>query len=94
MLLLPATITAREARDVLALIAQALQREPDHDFVVEAANLQRFDSAALALLLECRRLARAWGKGFVLRNVPPKLASLARLYGVDALLFGAATASV
>ncbi len=94
MLLLPATITALEARDTLALLAQALQREADPDVVVDAANLQRFDSAALAVLLECQRLAQAWGKGFAVRNAPPKLVSLALLYGVDALLLGAAAASV
>ena len=88
MLLLPATVTAREARDTLRLLSQALQREPEKDVVVDAGNLQRFDSAALAVLLECQRLAQAWGKGFALRHAPPKLAALARLYGVDALLLG------
>ena len=70
MLLLPATITTREARDALRMLSQALQREPDAVVVIDASNLQQFDSAALAVLLECRRLAQAWGKGFALRQVP------------------------
>ncbi len=86
MLLLPATITAAEARETLQLLSQALQREPDKGVVVDAGNLQRFDSAALAVLLECQRLAQSWGKGFAVRNLPPKLAALSRLYGVDSLL--------
>ena len=86
MLLLPATITAREARDTQRLLAQALQGEPQSGVVIDASNLLQFDSAALAVLLECRRLAQAWGKRFALHNPPPKLVALARLYGVDGLL--------
>jgi phospholipid transport system transporter-binding protein len=95
MLLLPATITANEARDALRMLAQALKREADPGVVIDASGLQDFDSAALALLLECRRLSQAWGKGFGIRNAPAKLVSLARLYGVDVLLSfeGAAAAA-
>ncbi|MEP7056624.1 MAG: STAS domain-containing protein [Caldimonas sp.] len=86
MLLLPATITTREARDTLRMLAQALQREPGTDVVVNAGSLQHFDSAALAVLLECRRLAQAWGKSFAILEAPAKLLALAKLYGVDVLL--------
>jgi len=86
MLLLPATITAREARDTQRLLAQSLKGEPDSGVVVDAANLRQFDSSALAVLLECHRLAQSWGKGFELRNAPAKLVSLATLYGIEDLL--------
>ena len=86
MLLLPATLTAREARDTQRLLAQALQNEPESGVVIDAGNLQQFDSAALAVLLECQRLSKAFGKSFAVRNAPPKLAALAKLYGVDVLL--------
>lgn len=86
MLLLPATITAHEARDALRMLSQALQREQDTHVTVDASGLQHFDSAALAVLLECERLAQAWGKTFSLRHSPPKLAALAKLYGVEVLL--------
>ena len=86
MLLLPAAITSREANDALRMLAQALQREPGDEAVVNAGGLQQFDSSALAVLLECERLAQAWGKRFALVEAPPKLAALAKLYGVDALL--------
>ena len=48
-------------------------------------------TTALAVLLECHRAADAWGKPFELRHAPPKLAALARLYGVDTLLLDAKT---
>jgi phospholipid transport system transporter-binding protein len=86
LLLLPAPNPARHARDTLRLLTQALEHEPEQTVVVDAANLQRFDSAALAVLLECHRVAQAWGKRFAVRHAPAKLAALARLYGVDALL--------
>ena len=95
MLLLPATITASETRDALRMLAQALKRETDAGVVIDASALQHFDSAALALLLECRRLSQAWGKGFAIRGAPAKLVALAKLYGVDTLLSfeGAAAAA-
>lgn len=90
MLILPAVITSREARDTQRMLSQALQQEAkaagQAEVAVDAAGLERFDSSALAVLLECQRLAKAWGRPFAVRNAPVKLVDLARLYGVDALL--------
>ena len=87
MLLLPATLTSREARVTLQMLKQALQSEgSEGPVVVEATSLQHLDSSALAVLLEIERLAIAWGRSFVVRGVPAKLAALAKLYGVDVLL--------
>jgi phospholipid transport system transporter-binding protein len=93
MLLLPATVTAREAVDTRRLLVQALKGEAGPSVVVDASNLTQFDSAALAVLLECHRMADATGKSFELRHAPPKLAALARLYGVDTLLLAAQPAT-
>jgi phospholipid transport system transporter-binding protein len=87
MLLLPVTLTAREARDTLRLLKQTLEQERGEGaVVVDAGPLQRFDSSALAVLLELDRVAQAWGREFAIRSVPAKLVALARLYGVDGLL--------
>jgi len=88
MLLLPATVTLAEARDTLRMLAQALPREPDAQTTIDASGLERFDTSALAVLLECRRLAQAGGRAFAVREAPSQLGALARLYGVDGLLFG------
>ena len=93
MLLLPATVTNREARDTLRMLAQGLQGETGNEVVVNAGGLQQFDTAALAVLLEVERLAQAWGKKFAVRQAPAKLVALARLYGVDVLLLGAEPAA-
>jgi phospholipid transport system transporter-binding protein len=89
MLHLPTTLTAREAKDIRRLLIEGMKNTSEPAAVMDAANLQQFDSAALAVLLECQRAANALSKPFELRNAPPKLAALAKLYGVDMLLIPA-----
>lgn len=92
MLLLPATVTAKEATDTRRLLTQALKGHSMADVVIDASSLRQFDSSALAVLLECQRVAEGFGKPFAVRNAPTKLAALARLYGVDGLLMPDASA--
>ena len=89
MLLMPATVTVNEARDVLRMLSQALVREPKDQVVIDAAGLQHFDTSALAVLIECRRLAQASGRGFVVRGAPAKVNKLASLHGVEELFSSA-----
>ena len=89
MLLLPATLSADEATATLRMLTQTLKSEPEGGVVIDASALQHFDSSALAVLLECQRQAQAWGRPFAIRQAPAKLAALAKLYGVDALLMPA-----
>ena len=89
MLLLPATVTITEARDTLRMLAQAVPSEAGDEISLDASGLKRFDTSALAVLLECKRLALAEGKRFAVVRAPPKLTDLARLYGLDALLLPA-----
>jgi phospholipid transport system transporter-binding protein len=86
MLLLPASVTLREARETLSMLTQTLQRDGAAAATVDASGLQQFDSSALAVLLECARVAQGQGKTFAVHGAPAQLGELARLYGVDALL--------
>ncbi|OYT98824.1 MAG: anti-anti-sigma factor [Burkholderiales bacterium PBB1] len=86
MLTLPTTIGLTEANAVMRPLADAIAREPAGPLNIDAAGLQQFDSSALAVLLECRRLAEKSGRSLQLRNAPPRLSQLARLYGVAELL--------
>ena len=87
MLLLPDTLTMDEARDALRMLSQSLQRDAGGEaLVIDASGLKRFDSSALAVLLESARLAQAWGKRLRVERPPPQLAQLAGLYGVADLL--------
>ena len=87
MLVLPPKLTHAEAPACLYMLQQGLAGKSDTSTVVDASALAHFDSSALAVLLECRRLAQAWGKAFSVRQPPGQLAALAKLYGVDQLLF-------
>jgi len=91
MLLLPATLTAHDARDTVRMLTQAIKGQAE-GVVVDASSLVHFDSSALSVLLECQRQAQAWGKTFSLREPPAKLTALAKLYGVDVLLMRSAGA--
>ena len=86
MLSLPATLSLVDAHAAMRPLADAVSREPTDRLHVDAAGLQQFDSSALAVLLECRRLAEKSGRTFQLSGAPSRLSQLARLYGVAELL--------
>jgi phospholipid transport system transporter-binding protein len=86
MLVLPAELTHLQAQAALRMLLQGLRTQPKGDVVVDAAALTRFDSSALAVLLECRRACLAVGRAFYLHQAPQRLQSLAKLYGVAELL--------
>jgi len=85
VLRLPAELTHGQARACLAELARAIGQE-DGTVVVDAAALQRFDSSALAVLLELRRICLSQGKQLDVQGWPRHLADLATLYGIDGLL--------
>jgi phospholipid transport system transporter-binding protein len=56
------------------------------DLTIDLDGVATVDSAAVALLLAWQRVAAAEGKRLAFKDIPPDLASLADLYGVDSLL--------
>lgn len=83
--LCPARIDLAGAPRALADIRSALGRtRAGQRCELNLAGLTGFDSAALAVLLAVRR---DHGSRLTFRNVPANLRTLARLYGVEALLF-------
>lgn len=86
MLVLPAELTQAQAGACSRMLAQALRSDPSKQAVADASALLRFDSSALAVLLECRREALALGKAFAVKQLPQRLRELATLYGVAELL--------
>jgi phospholipid transport system transporter-binding protein len=88
MYVLPETLTLAQASAAVKAIEAALgegrvERDP---LVIDATGLRSFDTAAIAVLLEARRLAQAAGRAFVVRGAPPAMVELSGLYGIDALL--------
>ena len=86
MPVLPAELTYAQAETCLNMLREAARAERGAQVLVDATALTRFDSSALAVLLECRRECLLDGKQFAVRGLAPQLRELARLYGVLGLL--------
>ncbi len=89
---LPLRLTMLEATTVLGGLGQAISQAQDAEVRLCASALSELDTAAISVLLQCRRRARERGLGLVLESVPPQLAALMALYGV-AELFGLQTSA-
>jgi phospholipid transport system transporter-binding protein len=90
VLVLPAELTHEHATACSRMLAQALRSQPETHVVADAGALGRFDSSALAVLLESRREALTLGKTLSVSRMPARLRDLAALYGVADLLPSAA----
>ena len=85
VLKLPAVLTHGAASAFFRTLANDMALQP-RDVVVDASALNRFDSSAMAILLECRRQALAAGKTFSVQHAPDRLLQLAGVYGVVGLV--------
>jgi phospholipid transport system transporter-binding protein len=81
---LPAVLTHAQANASVAAFATHLKA--GRCVSIDASALQQFDSAALAVLLACRRLALEGGQVLQVVGLSTRLQALARLYGVQDLL--------
>lgn len=72
--------------DAEAALSQGLGAIAAGDAEIDLQSLQHFDSSAVAVVLAWQRAAHQSGKTLSLVHLPPGLASLAKLYGVDQLL--------
>jgi len=86
VLVLPAELTHAQATACLHMLLQGLRSESGPTVMVDATALSRFDSSALAVLLEFRRECLAGGKRFSIRGLSQRLGDLASLYGIAELL--------
>ncbi len=86
MLVLPPKLTHDDAPACMRMLQQGLAGQQGSAAVVDASALERFDSSALAVLLECRREASALGRSFAVKGLSPRLRELASLYGIAGLL--------
>ncbi|MEY4883146.1 MAG: hypothetical protein RIS34_1000 [Pseudomonadota bacterium] len=86
MLVLPSELMHAQANACLRMLVQGLRSQSGAAIVVDAAGLGRFDSSALAVLLEFRRECLAAGKRFSVSGLPERLRDVAGLYGIGELL--------
>ena len=86
MLQLPAELTHLQASALTQRLGQEAMAQVEPVVAVDASALDRFDSSALAVLLQLRRDALSAGKRFSVLGLPQRLRDLAGLYGVAELL--------
>jgi phospholipid transport system transporter-binding protein len=86
VLVLPPKLMHDDAPACMRMLQQGLAGQQGSAAVVDASALERFDSSALAVLLECRREASALGRSFAVKGLSPRLRELASLYGIAGLL--------
>ena len=85
MLGLPSELTHAQANACLAQLTSGASTQTG-TVVVDASPLQRFDSSALAVLLEFQRNCARAGKTLAVHGMPARLRDLAVLYGIEELL--------
>ena len=73
-------------RNVTAVLEESRRLFNGTRVVVDLSGITELDSAAVSLLLEWRRGARAANREIDFVNIPANLKSLADLYGVSDLL--------
>jgi phospholipid transport system transporter-binding protein len=86
MLVLPTFLTHDGALNCVQSLSLGIRAESGEAVVIDASALERFDSSALAVLLQCRRDCAAANKGFEVTGLPHQLRELANLYGISELL--------
>ncbi|HKW81173.1 MAG TPA: STAS domain-containing protein [Casimicrobiaceae bacterium] len=75
--------------NVAAVLAESAGLPLPETGRVDLTRADPVDSAGVAILLEWKRRAAAERKSLAFDNIPPSVASLAELYGVDTLLSAA-----
>ena len=83
---LPASMTLRDAPTVLESLRQSFAADSGEVWRIDAAPVAQLDTSALAVLLECSRMAAGAKRKLEIVNAPARMSDLAHLYGVDGLL--------
>jgi phospholipid transport system transporter-binding protein len=87
-LALPSLLTHDQAATCALSLGAGIRAEKSGLVAIDASGLEKFDSSALAVLLQCRRESTVLGKRFEVTGLPHELRELAGLYGIDELLEG------
>jgi len=85
---MPSRLTHAEVPAYLAQCAAAWNAAGAGAVVLDASALHDFDSSAVAVLLELRRMAQARQAALEVQGLPPRVRELSTLYGVGELLAG------
>ena len=84
---LPATLLQAQAQSVADGLTDVIGKvlRPGSLAVIDASDLNHFDSSALAVLLTCQRLSTSLGGTLLITGLPERAKNLAKVYGVSEL---------
>jgi phospholipid transport system transporter-binding protein len=84
---LPSTLLQDQAQAVTNGLTDVLSKvlRPGSLAVIDASDLNHFDSSALAVLLTCQRLSASLGGTLLITGLPERAKNLAKVYGVSEL---------
>lgn len=82
------SLTSLTVANATMALEQGLEAIRAGQTVFDLGHVTAIDSGAVSVMLAWQRAARAAGIRLELKNLPPKLKSLTRLYGVCELLTG------
>ena len=83
---LPSTVTHNEAVSCLEQLRVGVQSWRDNSVRIDASAISKFDTSALAVLLQFKREVHSLGKHLRLSGLPKQLQELANLYGVQSVI--------
>ncbi|MDC8757991.1 STAS domain-containing protein [Janthinobacterium fluminis] len=83
------SLTSLTVHNAKAALAQGVDAIQSGQTVFDLRNVKQVDSAAVSVLLAWQRAAVKAGAKLDVRNLPDKLQSLTKLYGVCALVSSA-----
>jgi anti-anti-sigma factor len=86
MLSLEGVVTFREAPELRSRLLEAIEAHPDRNLVVELSKVERFDTAAMAVLLEGLMLTHEQGPEVYLVGATDSVAKVFRLAGFEEAL--------
>lgn len=96
LLRLPATVLLAQAAALwrqwqasLSAEAAGVAAAAGREVQINASELEDFDSSVLSLLMGCARVCHQHGLTLTVHGAPQPLRDLARLYGVDELIWNA-----
>ena len=86
MLTLEGVVTFREAPELRRRLLEAIETHPDRNLVVELSKVERFDTAAMAVLLEGLMLTHEQGPEVYLVGASEAVTKVFRLAGFEEAL--------
>ena len=86
MLTLDGTVTFREAPELRRRLLEAIEAHPDRNLVVELSRVDRFDTAAMAVLLEGLMMTHEQGPEIFLVGANDAVTKVFKLAGFEEAL--------